>query len=249
MGELSPQEDRWYCDEAIIDPFRPGLRYFARSDKEFDLVTKDFLESVLRAFRACNVFIFTLGLTEAWRSKTDGAVYPACPGTVAGSFDAARHEFVNFTIAEVTADLNLFVQALRRMNSDVRVILTVSPVPMIATATHHHVLAATSYSKSVLRVAAEEVAAQQWGVYYFPFYEIVTGPQAPKSLFASDFRSITTEALEMVMSIFFETCEVRARAPLTSTSPVPVPSWSFALDSLLNRVSELECEEAAQDQW
>ena len=58
-------------------------------------MTRQHLDCVLAAFRQASVFVFTLGLTEAWVSRADGAVFPACPGTVAGSFDAGRHHFHN----------------------------------------------------------------------------------------------------------------------------------------------------------
>ena len=73
---------------------------------------------------------------------------------------------------------------------------------MIATATGNHVLAATSYTKSVLRVAAEDAARVNEEVFYFPFYEIVTGPQAPKTYFAADRRTVSPEAVKLVMSLF-----------------------------------------------
>ena len=60
--------------------------------------------------------VFTLGLTEAWVSADDGAVFPAAPGTVAGEFDPARHRFVNFTVDEVVADLDGMIEALRAIN-------------------------------------------------------------------------------------------------------------------------------------
>ena len=43
---------------------------------------------------------------------------------------------------------------LRDYNENMRFILTVSPVPLVATAGSEHVLAATLYSKSVLRAVA-----------------------------------------------------------------------------------------------
>ena len=246
LGKFAPEEDRWHEGGAVIDPFRPGLRYFARSDYEFDRLMECFLESVIAAFCSCDVLVLTFGLTEAWRSRLDGAVYPACPGTIAGTFDGSRHEFVNFTVQEVREDLNLFIRELREINPEVRIILTVSPVPMIATATNKHVLAATSYTKSALRVAADEAADANTNVYYFPFYEIITGPQASKTVFAEDFRSITTEGLDMVMSIFCDACEIDPQAAIPPT--LPSPQWNFSLAPLLARVAALECEEAAQDQ-
>jgi hypothetical protein len=242
LGTFSPQEDRWHIDGAVIDPFRPGLRYFARTDREFDLLTKQYLDSVVAAFRSCDVFIFTLGLTEAWRSKLDGAVYPACPGTIAGTFDGTLYEFVNFTVADVTDDLNAFVEEIRRINPNVRIILTVSPVPLVATASRHHVLAATIYSKSVLRVAAEQTVVKNENVFYFPAYEIVTGPQSPKNFFESDMRSVSSEAIEVVMAAFLAKCEPSEFVKLKTDTQSPDAN---ELADLSARLSALECEEAA----
>ncbi|HEX8077780.1 MAG TPA: GSCFA domain-containing protein, partial [Chthoniobacterales bacterium] len=246
LGKFSPQEDRWHIDGAVVDPFRPGLRYAARSDREFDLLTQQFLQSVRDAFALCDVFIFTLGLTEAWRSKADGAVFPACPGTIAGVFDPTKYEFVNFGVQDVADDLNSFVAEVREINPDLRIILTVSPVPMIATATGHHVLAATSYTKSVLRVAAEQVVRDNEEVFYFPFYEIVTGPQAPKSYFARDRRSVAPEAVKLVMSLFFARCETRGEATSAQKDRSAMATRN-PLTELSRLISAVECEEAGQD--
>jgi hypothetical protein len=189
LGRFRPAEDRWaIADDPIIDPFRPGLKYPASSDREFDLLTAQHLASVLDTVRAADVFVFTLGLTEAWISSRDGAVFPACPGTIAGTFDPARHLFHNFSAREVAQDLEDMLDLLREVHPRIRAVLTVSPVPLVATATQQHVLLATTYSKSILRVAAGEVARTRPGVTYFPAYEIVTGPQAPFDFFEADRR-------------------------------------------------------------
>lgn len=53
------------------------------------------------------------------------------------------------------------------------ILLTVSPVPIEATFTTHNAVIANSYSKSVLRVAAEILTKSFDNVDYFPSYEIV----------------------------------------------------------------------------
>jgi GSCFA family len=155
-GEFWPKEDRWVADSEIIDPFRPGLRYRARSHREFDALTAQHLASVRKVFEKSNVVIFTLGLTEAWISKEDGAVFPACPGTVAGNFNSDAHAFHNFSVSEIVSDLDSVRTKLKSLRQDVRLILTVSPVPLVATATQDHVLIASTHSKSSLRAACGE---------------------------------------------------------------------------------------------
>jgi len=73
---------------------------------------------------------------------------------------------------------------------------------LVATATGGHVLPSTTYSKAVLRVAAQEVADLKDGVDYFPSYEIITGPHANGSYFAEDRRNVTEEGVAHVMRVF-----------------------------------------------
>jgi len=89
--------------------------------------------------------------------------------------DPAAHEFVNFGVAEIVADMQLFVEKLLGVNPRAKMILTVSPVPLIATYEDRHVLVSNTYSKSVLRVAAEEISKRNPMCDYFPSYEIITG--------------------------------------------------------------------------
>jgi GSCFA family len=263
-GRFRPLEDRWHEDGVVVDPFRPGLKYAARSGPEFDALTAQHLAATAAAFQQCGVLIFTLGLTEAWVSKEDGSVFPSCPGTIAGTFDPAKHAFCNFKTGEIIADLNRFIAELRAVNPKVRLILTVSPVPLVATASGNHVLLATIYSKSVLRVAAEEVVRGNSDVTYFPAYEIVTGPQAPERFFEADRRSVNKEAVDLVMYAFLHACGIETAKPLiddegrttpigltTGTGPDEIaktPTSPADLASAISaRVAAIECEEASAD--
>jgi GSCFA family len=244
MGEFQPVEDRWATEDGIVDPFRPGLKYNATSHREFDSLTRSHLAACRAAFVEADVLIFTLGLTEAWISKVDGAVFPACPGTVGGKFDPTRHEFKNFTAQEVSSDLRKLIAALKKINPKIRLILTVSPVPLVATATQNHVLSASVYSKSVLRVAAEENANLFQEVFYFPAYEIVTGPQAPKNFFEDDKRNVSVAAVDVVMAAFLALCETRGEgAPVAPAAPPEQIAKEELLQKIGAQFVSAECEE------
>ena len=237
-----PKEDRWHIDGEVVDPFRPGLLYRARSDAEFDALTARHLACVRKVFETANVVIFTLGLTEAWLSKLDGAVFPACPGTVAGEFDPDKHAFYNFTVAEIVSDLDAIYQNLKTIRPDLRLILTVSPVPLVATATQQHVLVASTYSKSVLRVCCGEICERHPEISYFPSYEIITGPQAPETFFKADRRDASEEGVGEVMAAFLSHCDGRE-----ARSPRAVAATPEVAEELSNIITTVECEEAAAD--
>ena len=202
-GRFRPRESIWREGAGVfLDPFRPNIQPGGfNSERELELDRDRHLQAVRTAFETLDVFVFTLGLTEAWQSREDGAVFPVCPGVSGGSFSPQRHAFVNFSVSETLADLEAFLAALRHVNPKARLVLTVSPVPLVATAEQRHVLEATVYSKSVLRVAAETLRRQATGVAYFPSYEIVSNGFAGH-YFAADKRSVTEAGVAHVMRVF-----------------------------------------------
>jgi hypothetical protein len=203
-GRFTPLDDIWPGENGtLFDPFRPTIQPGGfPTRQEYELDRQRHFAAIRRMFESVDVFIFTLGLTECWSAKADGAVYPLCPGVAAGRFDPERHEFLNLGVRETVEDLDAFLTELRAVNAEIRVILTVSPVPLAATATPRHVWTATTLSKSVLRVAAEEIARRP-GVIYFPAYEIITSPSARGAYFEDDLRSVSAAGVDHVMRLFF----------------------------------------------
>ena len=249
-GRFTPVEDQWHTEDgSLLDPFRPQIQPggFA-SLPEFTRDRQQHFAAVRRAFERCDVFVFTLGLTEAWISRQDGAVFALCPGTAGGSFDPDRHMFHNFSVTEILGDMNRFLAALRQVNPKVRVILTVSPVPLIASASGRPVLQATTYSKSVLRVAAETLMAQHQDLFYFPSYEIITGPQARGAYLAEDLRSVRESGVAHVMRLFLRhLCGLELPDTLPEDENRPAPPAGDVATRAAARVVRVACEEEMLD--
>lgn len=251
-----PEDDRWYEQSAVIDPFRPGLRYPAADDREFDEQTARHLSATRRACEEATVIVVTLGLIETWVSRRDGAAYPAAPGTVAGRFDPERHEMRVLEVDEIVDDLVTTASIIRNVNPRARFIVTVSPVPLVATATGEHVLLATTYAKSVLRVAADRFVRALDHCAYFPSYEIVTGPQAPHDFFEADRRSVSPAGVEAVMrALLADRIDERDTDGGTQPDSPPRAEAGESLRSasddiasaLSRRVVAAECDEALAD--
>lgn len=193
----------WMKNGRYHDALRPNVDpQGLASEQEIRDGRAKHLDAVRATFSAADVFIFTLGLTEAWEHKPSGQVYPTAPGTVAGVLDPAIHSFVNFRAAEVRADLVAALTRLKALNPKLRVLLTVSPVPLTATASGEHVLTASTWSKSTLRAVAGELAQDFPEVDYFPSYEIVTSTKAGASFFEPNLRQVTEAGVARVMSVF-----------------------------------------------
>jgi hypothetical protein len=240
--QFFPADDVWKrSDNRFVDPFRPQIcpeGYF--SDDELRADREHHLTCVRKAFENLDVFIFTLGLTETWYSKQDGAVFPICPGVAGGAYDESRYGFVNLRVADVVADMGSFITLLRGVNPTARVLLTVSPVPLIATAENRHVLVSTTYSKSALRAACEDITAEHENAFYFPSYEIITGSFSRGRYYAANARDVTEEGVEHVMNLFMK-YYVGASGP----AAVTVPTTSANPDADFERVVRVICDEEA----
>lgn len=194
----------WRRDDRFVDALRPRVEPDGLSSvDEVRDHRIDHLRRVRQMFETADVFFFTLGLTETWQHHQSGVVFPSAPGVLAGSFDPNSYSFANLGLADCLEDTRAALHDMRQINPDLKVILTVSPVPLTATATGGHVLSATTYSKSVLRAVAGEIAAQDPATDYFPAYEIITGTPFGSQFYQPNLRSVTEDGITTVMSVFF----------------------------------------------
>lgn len=235
-GMFAPQEHVVEHKGRVYDLLRPTIEPngFASVD-ELAADVAYHLKAVRQMLVRCGVFIFTLGLTEAWVDRRDGTVYPVCPGTAAGEYDPAKYKFCNFSHSEVLEDLRAFIALVRERNPNVKFLFTVSPVPLVATAEARHVLVSTVYSKSVLRAVAGEMESADPNVDYFPSFELISGTPARSMFFMPDMRSVHPKGVDFVMDHFF-----RQHPPLVSTMSlgVDIEERDPVCDEIFNEATE-----------
>lgn len=193
----------WDREGRFVDALRPQVEPEGLQSVDEVVLHRNYhLERTSRMLRQADVFVLTLGLTEAWEDRATGRVLPLCPGVAGGTFDPEAYVFRNFRHSDILADLHAIKALLRRFNPATSLILTVSPVPLTATATGRHVLDATSWSKATLRGAVGEFVADTDDVDYFPSFEIVTHPASGGPWFEENLRSVSPAGVDKVMSIF-----------------------------------------------
>jgi len=250
FGEIPMIEDFVEEEGRVYDLLRPnaipdGFANIqeARADRRYHL------ECVKRMFETTDVFVFTLGLTECWFNTQVGHTYPVCPGTARGTYVPELHQFRNLTYPEVYADLDALIQGLLTVHPALKIIFTVSPVPLVATNTSKNVLVASSYSKSVLRAVCGEIETRYQHVQYFPSFEIVNHVASFGQYLASDLREVSERGVSHVMSCFFSTFFAANENDAVSTSQDGVPiktDGAAQFSAPQQRVTEMldvECEE------
>jgi hypothetical protein len=114
--------------------------------------------------------IITLGFIEAWFDNQTSLFINRMPPL---SFRASDPNRFIFKLLDVSESLALLEPAIGALcDNGIKVIMTVSPVPIQSTFTASDCVTANEYSKSVLRVCAELLCKRFPYVDYFPSYEI-----------------------------------------------------------------------------
>jgi hypothetical protein len=200
-----------------------GYRYDLEEDGELREWTPEAeREQYVQGIRQAGAFVFTLGLAEVWQDRETGAVF--WRGVPKGVYEAGRHEHRLTTVEENEQNVLRIVELIRSVNPAAPIVLTLSPVPLAATFRDVACIPADAVSKSVLRVALENVVRRRLdGVYYWPSFEVVrwAGAHVPWRAYGEDDgrpRNVTRYLVAQIIDAFVEAfytpeaiAELRAR--------------------------------------
>lgn len=152
-----------------------------------------------RLLAKTETLIITVGLSEIWFDKVSGrAFWRTIP---ADSFDSERHGFRLTSVDENQRNLEKIVKLRDTYIPDCKIIFTLSPIPLMATFRDINCISANTISKSILRVALDNVLSQKCNdVYYFPSYELIK--EIYPDPFDEDNRHPRKELIEDVMQLF-----------------------------------------------
>lgn len=126
---------------------------------------------VYQSLAQCPYVVITLGFVEAWYDNLTHLFINRLPPK--SLKDSQPNRFV-LKILNVKQCVELLEPAINALcQRGCKTILTVSPVPIKSTFSKSDCVTANEYSKSVLRVCAEEICHNFNYVDYFPSFEIV----------------------------------------------------------------------------
>ncbi len=145
--------------------------------------------------RSADVVLLTLGTAWAYRLRETGELVNNCHKQPADLF--VRELLTPDEIINGLAETHAF---LRRLNPEIRFVLTVSPVRHLK-----DTLPLNSVSKSVLRVATHFVSDLLPGVAYFPAYELLVDDLRDYRFYAADMLHPSAVAEEYVWDKFART--------------------------------------------
>lgn len=150
-----------------------------------------------------DVIILTLGLNEYWMDKNTGLVLNTIPSM---SFLKEHLKEINVCFGMPTDIVSILSEACFQMRSvmpNIKILLTVSPVPLEYTFFGGDIVMANQSAKSILYSAAIEMALRYDYIDYFPSYECVNFSD-PSKAWKNDRRHVQRNAVDSIMEFAIE---------------------------------------------
>lgn len=193
-------------------------------------------EQYKSSLEQAGAFLFAFGTAEIWQDReTGGAAWRGVPENI---FDTSRHMFRLSTVEENEGNILRIIELVRSVNSEAPIVLMLTAGASPATFRDISCLTADSASKSVLRVAIDNVMSQSLQhVYYWPSFEIVrwANPHLVWRAIASgkrpgdeDARHSIPYVVQQIIDSFIAAFYVPEDAALLlARTPVEQPLWSL----------------------
>lgn len=191
-------ETHWRVGNGFVHPFKDYRKVF-ETEQQMNAWSEDLDRKSKELFLEAEVIVITLGMAEVWRHPRARYVYRRLPHP--DIFEELGPVFERLTVSEIVDDLSR-IRTLVREYSGAKIILTVSPVPLLVTMMPLDVRVADCASKSRVRAAVSEFLEQYPDVHYFHSYELVRCTERMDDFMKTDGRHLHPPAVDYVLANF-----------------------------------------------
>jgi tetratricopeptide (TPR) repeat protein len=213
---LGEEVNSTYANRYLLEWIEKGA-VDSQTEAMHDAYGEEMRQRFREGFAACDVFVFTLGLAPCFFSRATGDFFfMNGSSALTTRFLRQNCEMRSTSVAENQANLQAIVQAVERLAGPaVRIVLTVSPVPLAASTEFASAVIADCISKSILRVACHEALKRMDArrALYWPSFEMVRwlgahfGHDFEPAFGADDAnnRHVSTWLVDTIIDLFLET--------------------------------------------
>lgn len=131
-------------------------------------------ENTLEIIRTAGVFILTLGVAPAFFDRTTGDFVLPRPSALNSRVLAEKYQFRTTSVQENVDNVLYLLKFIRSISPDIKIVVTVSPVPILASFEFESAVQADCLSKSTMRLVAHEVvnSSNLENILYWPSFEV-----------------------------------------------------------------------------
>jgi hypothetical protein len=186
-------EEITFSNELYFSFFHHTL--LANTNKEaYKLELNKLINESHKSILSTNVLIITLGTAWVYETKSDKAIVANCHKLPSSHFEKRL-----LNISEITASFSEMFKELKKLNPKLKVIFTLSPVRHIKDGIEEN-----NISKSILRVAIQEIVDYYEDCFYYPAYEIINDDLRDYRFYEKDLIHPNEQAVEYIWQNFLE---------------------------------------------
>lgn len=174
-----------------------GLRQLKSVSKTRFLQRRKEIFEIYQEIKTCDLVLITFGNLEQV-FDSNGKPWEQAPTDIKINRKLNFYINHNLSLNQVTDEVLEICNLIRKLNKEVKIIITVSPVPMRRTFSKNNIFLENIKNKSLLYQACKNINMEN--VFYFPSFEIVSfyGVAA----FEEDLRHVKHEPVLKVCEVF-----------------------------------------------
>ena len=173
--EISEYVNTTYANRAFIDWLIDPDAKSQVNSRFRELIPAEWDPNMtLKIINESDVFILTLGVAPAFFDKSSGAFILPRPSALNSRALAEKYIFRTTSVTENVSNVLYLLKFIRSLSPSIKIVVTVSPIPIIASFEFESCVQADCLSKSIMRVVAHEVTNNSGieNIFYWPSFEI-----------------------------------------------------------------------------
>lgn len=191
FSDLSEIQSYNFCKEGVWLNFMLGSHFAAPSEEMLNEQIHSASNTCQQQLESADWLVLTFGTSFLYRHETLGAV-GKCHKLPAREFEKKLS-----SVEEIASSWNTWILKLRESNPVLRILLSLSPVRHSRDGLEENAL-----SKSMLRLAIEEIRTSLPSVYYFPAWEIMNDELRDYRFYGKDLVHPSEEAVDYLRQQF-----------------------------------------------
>ena len=242
--EISEYINPTFANKVFVDWLGSAEIDGAISERIAELLPPDWSkEHTLAVIRDSDVFILTLGVAPAFFDRATGDFVLPRPTALNSRVLAEKYLYRTTSVKENVDNVLHVIKFIRDTAPRIKIIVTVSPVPLLASFEYKSAVQADCLSKSTMRLVAHEVVNNSniADILYWPSFEIFrwAGSQSSNYFAADDGAAwhVSEEKVAGTIKAFVEMFSTRRTSSEVAEGPLTVIAFSFI--RMLPRRSEV----------
>jgi len=187
-----PSTESYLQNEGIYFNYNFHSSHSASNQQELENKIETSIINANEFLRNANRIIITYGTAFVYRLKSENEIVANCHKVPSVNFTKSL-----LTEVEIVESFQNLYSILKSINSNCKIILTVSPVRHLK-----DTLELNAVSKSILRLSCHSIVNQFSDVEYFPAYEILLDDLRDYRFYKTDQLHPTDEAVEYIWEKF-----------------------------------------------